>query len=413
MKKFILFIILISYVLYVEAQDKSFLVGEKVMVVDTLYPTYVEKVLKKFKFKDKYLYKELRAGSVVTIVDVLDCIVDKREIKIIKANHNGNRFIIPFFNISNSDQKLALSFYKHFICIDSLDFEIVNEPKKDYHSYIIYINNKKRQELEAKEAREFKEIAPRYQRLGINADSINLLLKNRMVYMVDRSFFGKMSKPIKVDSYFYNDYIKPTYVHGNSRYTFTIDVDSAYCEGIKIMGLSGQREMRLIFSKEWQKKELFNYIVEVPLELFTEDRQVELQLNLEARDSVRQEIKLQKKAFYKSLVSAMPDEYETRLNVYKVAKSVFGEETAQLMRKGEVRFGWTKDMCTMARCTDEYKIGRVSSDIGWIDYYHYINLHRVYYFLDDKLIGIYDFSGVVKWVEELQSALKGFKVSLK
>ncbi len=257
-----------------------------------------------------------------------------------------------------------------------------------------------------------------YSHIGINVDSIKNLYQSQLLYFPNYTLLQKHRDVVvgnKVKSEHAWEYC---YGSKELRCNIVLNIDSAECSGIRVLNddfspSSDKKGIFLVLSKYWAKGYLYKNEIFIPMSFFNKEYMYQIELNKADYLNKREEVRKEWRDKERAILSGIPNDYETRLNVYNTAKRVYGEDIAQLMRKGEVRFGWTKDMCTMARCTDMFKEGRVSTDIGWLDYYYYEKIHKVYYFQNEILVGIYDFSGYVKWVEDLQSALKGFKVILK
>jgi len=74
--------------------------------------------------------------------------------------------------------------------------------------------------------------------------------------------------------------------------------------------------------------------------------------------------------------------------IYTVAERLWGDGVAKLIQHGEVRFGFSSDMCIMANQNEPYRIGKVSTPFGLATCYDFFQKEEKLYFINDELIGI-------------------------
>ncbi len=92
---------------------------------------------------------------------------------------------------------------------------------------------------------------------------------------------------------------------------------------------------------------------------------------------------------YHSLEQQMAKEMNERFNnIYIIAKRLWGEEIANLIQHGEVRFGFNVDMCLMAYRDEPYRISKVSIPLGLATCYNFFERDVKLYFINEELIGI-------------------------
>jgi len=92
---------------------------------------------------------------------------------------------------------------------------------------------------------------------------------------------------------------------------------------------------------------------------------------------------------YHSLEQQMSKEMNERFNnIYIIAKRLWGEEIANLIQHGEVRFGFNVDMCLMAYRDEPYRISKVSIPLGLATCYNFFERDVKLYFINEELIGI-------------------------
>ena len=91
----------------------------------------------------------------------------------------------------------------------------------------------------------------------------------------------------------------------------------------------------------------------------------------------------------RSLDQQMAKEMNERFNnVFIVAERLWGEEIANLIQHGEVRFGFNVDMCLMAYRDEPYRISKVSTPFGLATCYNLFEKDVKLYFINEELIGI-------------------------
>ena len=77
---------------------------------------------------------------------------------------------------------------------------------------------------------------------------------------------------------------------------------------------------------------------------------------------------------------------------------VYGKECADIISKGEVRFGFTKEMCNLAYDGEPYRPSyNVETPLGLADSRVFYTKGITLYFIDDLLIGIKWKDGKVKF----------------
>ena len=91
----------------------------------------------------------------------------------------------------------------------------------------------------------------------------------------------------------------------------------------------------------------------------------------------------------RSLDQQMAKEMNERFNnIFIVAERLWGEEIANLIQHGEVRFGFNVDMCLMAYRDEPYRISKVSTPFGLATCYNLFEKDVKLYFINEELIGI-------------------------
>ena len=101
---------------------------------------------------------------------------------------------------------------------------------------------------------------------------------------------------------------------------------------------------------------------------------IENQLNIEKCRSLEQQ-----------MAKEMNDQFN---NVFIVAERLWGDEIANLIQHGEVRFGFNVDMCLMAYRDEPYRISKVSTPFGLATCYNLFEKDVKLYFINEELIGI-------------------------
>lgn len=85
-------------------------------------------------------------------------------------------------------------------------------------------------------------------------------------------------------------------------------------------------------------------------------------------------------------------------NRYQALIKVYGKESADIISKGEVRFGFTKEMCNLAYDGEPYRPSyNVETPLGLADSRIFYTKGITLYFIDDLLIGIKWKDGKVKF----------------
>lgn len=92
------------------------------------------------------------------------------------------------------------------------------------------------------------------------------------------------------------------------------------------------------------------------------------------------------------------DEFLGRINTrYRMAKMLWGTEVAEHIKKGEIRFGFSEEMCRMAYTENVYRESKESTPFGLATCYNFYEKKEKLYFIDNKLIGIQFRLGQTKW----------------
>lgn len=93
---------------------------------------------------------------------------------------------------------------------------------------------------------------------------------------------------------------------------------------------------------------------------------------------------------FDAAVKKMWEEWNNRINTKReIYKRLYGEEAADIMCGGRVRFGFTTQMCKLALEGEPYQISTyVSTPLGLATMYHFYTQDIKLYFIDDILIGI-------------------------
>lgn len=73
---------------------------------------------------------------------------------------------------------------------------------------------------------------------------------------------------------------------------------------------------------------------------------------------------------------------------YEIAKAIWGTDIANLVLKGEIRFGFSQEMCKMAYHSEPFQEGTTSLPLGRAEVLDYPTKETKLYFINDKLIGI-------------------------
>ena len=74
--------------------------------------------------------------------------------------------------------------------------------------------------------------------------------------------------------------------------------------------------------------------------------------------------------------------------IYKISMDMWGESTAELIRQGDVRFGFSPEMCIMAYYGSPYQISKMMTKLGTAICYNFYEKEVKLYFIDQQLIGI-------------------------
>lgn len=90
---------------------------------------------------------------------------------------------------------------------------------------------------------------------------------------------------------------------------------------------------------------------------------------------------------------------ETATNEYNYAKQQWGEGIADKIRRGIVEFGFTSEMCLMARRHESYFVDKKMTPFGMAKTYKFLDSDETFLFIDDRLIGIQEKNRKVRYFQ--------------
>ena len=99
----------------------------------------------------------------------------------------------------------------------------------------------------------------------------------------------------------------------------------------------------------------------------------------------------------KELQEAVKKINDSEMAFYKGFVKNFGEVNGDKIFKGLVDFGFTQEMCKLARRYDPYRIEKISTHLGLATRYHYYTENLYLYFINDKLVGILEYGKKIRW----------------
>ena len=94
-------------------------------------------------------------------------------------------------------------------------------------------------------------------------------------------------------------------------------------------------------------------------------------------------------AFHKKEQEAWNEHMDRVQGSLEFLSKVYGENTAQLISAGKIRFGFTSEMCKLAFSGEPYNISEYAeTPFGPALKYNFYTKDTKLYFIEDKLIGI-------------------------